>query len=61
MERSDADTFAHHTARAVTQVLAGEQVRLHRPLGAGAIIAIVIGVLILLGAVGSALYSLLLY
>lgn len=61
VERSDADTFARHTARAVTQALAGEQVRLQRPLGAGAIIAIVIGVLILLGAVGSALYSLLLY
>lgn len=58
VERGDTDTYARHTAKAVTQVLAGEQVRLHRPLGAGAIIAIVIGVLILLGAVGSALYNL---
>lgn len=52
--RRDAVTVARHTARAVTQALAGEQIRLHRPMGAGAIIAIVIGVLILLGAVGSA-------
>jgi len=29
-------------------VLAGEKVRAHRPMGAGAIVAIIIGVLILL-------------
>lgn len=61
VERSDMETLARHTARAVMQALAGEPVRLHRPLGVGAIIGIVIGALILLGALGSALYSLLLY
>lgn len=61
VERSDEDTIARHTARAVTQALAGEQVKLHRPMGVGAIIAIVIGVLILLAGVGSALFSFLLY
>jgi len=61
VEHTDMETLARHTARAVIQALAGEPVRVHRPLGVGAIIGIVIGALILLAGLGSALYSLLLY
>ncbi len=61
VERSDMEILARHTARAVMQALAGEPVRVHRPLGVGAIIGIVIGALILLAGLGSALYSLLIY
>jgi len=61
VERADAETLARHTVQAVKQALAGEPVKLHRPMGAGAIIGIVIGVLILLGIIGTAVINLFLY
>lgn len=61
VEHSDIDSLARQTARAVMQALSGEPVRLHKPLGAGAIIGIVIGALILLSAAGFSLYGLLMY
>lgn len=48
VERWDADAILSQTVRAVEQIAAGEKVRLSRPLGAGAIIAIVAGALFLL-------------
>ncbi len=48
VDRWDSRAIVHQTVRAVKQVLAGEKVRAHRPMGAGAIVAIIIGVLILL-------------
>jgi hypothetical protein len=44
--------FVNQAARAVRQILEGENVEPAKSLGAGAIVAIVIGVLILLGIVG---------
>lgn len=51
--------FVRQAARAVRQVLEGESVEPAKPLGAGAVIAIVIGGLILLGIIGIPLVYLL--
>jgi len=48
VERWDADDLVRQTVRAVEQIAAGEEVRLVRPLGAGSVIAIIVGVLFLL-------------
>lgn len=48
VDRWDAEALVQQTVRAVKQIAAGEEVKPARPLGAGAIIAIVIGVLFLL-------------
>jgi len=48
VDRWNAEAMARHTIRAVKQMVEGEEVRPARPLGAGAIVGIVIGVLLLL-------------
>jgi hypothetical protein len=48
VERWNAEAFTRQSARAVKQIVTGELVKLQRPLGAGAIIGIVFGLLILL-------------
>ena len=48
VDRWDSAALVRQTVRAVKQVLAGEEVKAHRPMSAGAIIGIVIGVLFLL-------------
>jgi len=48
VDRWDAQALVQQTVRAVKQIAAGEKVKPARPLGAGAIIAIIIGVLFLL-------------
>ncbi len=59
-ELKDKD-IVRHTVRAVKQFAAGEEIVTKRGLGAGAIIAIVVGSLILLGVVGIPLIELVLY
>ena len=48
VERLDADALARLTVLAITQVAEGEEVRPTRPLNAGAIIGIIVGVFFLL-------------
>jgi len=48
VERWDADDLVRQAVRAVRQAAAGEDVQLARPLGAGAIVAIIAGALFLL-------------
>jgi hypothetical protein len=48
VERWKADDLLRQTVQAVKQIAAGEMVKILRPMGAGAIIAIVIGVFFLL-------------
>jgi len=48
VDRWDAEALVQQTVRAVKLIAAGEKVKPARPLGAGAIIAIIIGVLFLL-------------
>jgi hypothetical protein len=48
VDRRGADSLAKHVVRAVGQIAAGEEVRLQRPLSAGAIIGIIVGALFLL-------------
>jgi len=48
VDRWDSEAIIKQTVRAVKQVLAGEGVKTHRPMGAGAIIAIIVGVILLL-------------
>ena len=55
------DEIANHTVKSMKQLMAGEAVKLHRPLGVGAIIGIVIGVLIILGLIGFSFYNFLWY
>lgn len=56
--RWDAEALARQTVSAVKQIAAGEEVKPARPLGAGAIIAIIIGALFLLPLLASSLFSL---
>ncbi len=58
VDRRDTNAIVMQTVHAVKQVLAGEEVRSHRPLGVGAIIAIVAGVVLLLILLGGPLISL---
>ena len=46
--RWDSDDLVRQTVRAIEQIAAGEEVRLVRPLGAGSVIAVIVGVLFLL-------------
>jgi hypothetical protein len=48
VDRWDSESLVNQTVRAVKQVLAGEEVKAHRPMSAGSVIGIVIGVLFLL-------------
>jgi hypothetical protein len=48
VERWNSEAMIRQTVRATKQMATGELVRLHHPLGVGAIIGIVIGVLVLL-------------
>ena len=48
VDRWDTETLVRQTVRAVKQIAAGEEVRPVRPLGVGAIIGIIVGVLFLL-------------
>ena len=48
VERWDSNAIVVQTVHAVKQVLAGEEVKPHRPLGVGPIIGIVVGVVLLL-------------
>ena len=48
VDRWDSEALVRHTMLAIKQIAAGEQVKAARPLGVGAIIAIVAGVLFLL-------------
>jgi hypothetical protein len=48
VDRWDAEALVQQTVSAVKQIATGEEVKSARPLGAGAIIAIIIGVLLLL-------------
>ena len=48
MDRWDAEALVRQTVSAVKQIATGEEVKPARPLGAGAIIAIIIDVLFLL-------------
>ena len=48
VDRWDSEALVRQTVRAVKQIATGEQVKPARPLGAGTIIAIIIGVLFLL-------------
>ncbi|OGO11608.1 MAG: hypothetical protein A2Y53_07165 [Chloroflexi bacterium RBG_16_47_49] len=54
VDRWDTEAFLRKTVHAVKQVLAGEEVKAHHPMGAGAIIGIIIAVLIVLGVLISA-------
>jgi len=57
VDRWDSSAIVVQTVRAVKQVLAGEEVRPHRPMGAGSIIGIVVGVVFLLILLGGPLIS----
>jgi hypothetical protein len=48
VDRWSAEAIARHTVRAVKQITEGDDVKVERPLSAGAIIGIIFGVLILL-------------
>ncbi len=48
VEKWDSEYFVRHTINAVKQFLKGEDVKLIKPLGAGAILGIIIGVIFLL-------------
>jgi hypothetical protein len=61
VDRWDTQALVQQTVRAIQQTVAGEQVKLVRPLGAGTIISIVIGVLFVLGiltSIGLSLFNL---
>lgn len=61
LEQWNPEATLRHTVRAARQVLAGEPVKLHRPLSLGAIIGIVLGVLVVLSIVVSLLISFITY
>jgi len=61
MGEMKAKDIIRHTVRAVKQFAAGEELSAKRGLGAGAIVGIVVGSLILLGVVGIPLIELVLY
>jgi len=48
VEKWDSEYFVRHTINAVKQFLKGEDVKLIKPLGAGAILGIIIGIIFLL-------------
>ena len=48
VDRWNAEAIVRQTVRAVKQIVEGEEVKPARPLGAGAVIGIIIGVLFLL-------------
>ena len=48
VEKWDSEYFVRHTINAVKQFLKGEDVKLIKPLGAGAILVIIIGIILLL-------------
>ncbi|MBI1877536.1 MAG: hypothetical protein HYR94_04775, partial [Chloroflexi bacterium] len=48
VERWNAEALVRQTVHAVKQIAAGEEVKPARPMGAGAIIGIIVGVLFLL-------------
>jgi hypothetical protein len=57
VDRWDTASLVQQTVRAVKQIAAGEQVRPARPLGVGAIFAIVVGVILLLALLAIPLLS----
>jgi hypothetical protein len=57
LDRWDHEAFLRQTVHAVKQILAGEAVKAHRPMGAGSIIAITIAILIVLAGVTSAVIN----
>ena len=48
VDRWNSEALVNQTMRAVKQILAGEEVKAHRPMSAGSVIGIIIGVIFLL-------------